>query len=97
MIKKSNESTLRQAIEEMLKTYQLDRKLTETRLINSWEKVVGRMIAKHTSTLYIRNKKLIVKLDSAALKNELSYAKEKIKNALNKEAGQEVITDIVFK
>ncbi len=92
----SNEITLKQAIRQLLNAYRLDGKLNETRLINSWEKVVGKMISKHTTNLYIKNQKLFVCLDSAALKTELSFSKEKMIEMLNKEVGGKIINDIVF-
>lgn len=97
MGRNSNEFKLGDALRQMMKTYKLEGRLKETHLINSWGKVVGRMIDQHTSNLYIKDKKLFVQVDSAALRNELSYAKTKIITALNKEAGGEVIVDIVFR
>ena len=38
-----------------------------------------------------------LQLDSAAQRNELTYAREKIRKALNREAGSEVIDEIVFR
>ena len=96
-MKKSNDQTLKEVINELLESYKLSDKLKEVRLIDSWEKVVGKLINKHTKNLYIKKKVLFVKLDSAALRNELSYARQKIIKALNKEAKEEVIDDIVFK
>ncbi|MCD4747392.1 MAG: DUF721 domain-containing protein [Bacteroidales bacterium] len=93
----SNELSLKEAIKELLNDYKLNNKLNEVRLINSWEKVVGKLISKHTNKLYIRRKVLFIELDSAALKNELSYAKQKIINALNKEVNEDVIEEIVFR
>ncbi|MCF8304249.1 MAG: DUF721 domain-containing protein [Bacteroidales bacterium] len=93
----SNEFKLGDALKQMLKTYKLEGRMKETHLINSWGKVVGRMIDQHTSNLYIKNKTLFVRVDSAALRNELAYAKTKLINALNKEAGGEVIVDIVLR
>ena len=55
------------------------------------------MVAMHTRDLHIRNKILFVRMDSAALRNELSYAREKIVKSLNEEVNEEVIEDIVFK
>ncbi|MBE9480441.1 MAG: DUF721 domain-containing protein [Bacteroidetes bacterium] len=95
-MKKSNDQTLKEVINELLEAYKLGDKLKEVRLIDSWEKVVGKLINKHTKNLYIKKKVLFVKLDSAALRNELSYARQKIIKALNKEAKEEVIDDIVF-
>jgi hypothetical protein len=55
------------------------------------------MVSMHTKDLHIRNKVLFVRIDSPALRNELSYARETIVKSLNDEAGAEVIEDIVFK
>ena len=95
-MKKGTEKPLKAVIEEFLKTFRLEDKLGETRIIGSWEKVVGAMVARHTQRLSIRNKVLYVKLDSAALRNELMFAREKIVKALNKEAGTATIEEIVL-
>lgn len=91
-----NQRTIKQAIGELLKSYQLDGKMAEVKLISSWEKIMGAMIAKHTTDIFIRNKHLFVKLDSAALRQELSYGKEKIVKLLNDAAGSRVIEQVVF-
>lgn len=94
---KHNEHTLKEAIDQLLKAYRLDGKLAEHKLIASWEQVMGAMIARHTKDLYIKHKQLFVTLDSAALRNELSLAKNKIVKLLNDEAGCEVITEVILK
>jgi predicted nucleic acid-binding Zn ribbon protein len=93
---KNNQRTIKEAINELLRTYRIDGKMAELRLINSWEKIMGVMIARHTTDIFISNKHLFVKLDSAALRQELSYGKEKIVKLLNDEAGGHVIEQIVF-
>ena len=95
-MRKSNEKPLKAAIEEFLETFHLRDKLSQAKVIQSWEKVVGEMVARNTSQLHIRNKVLYVKVNSAALRNELLFARTKIMNTLNKEAGSIVIEDIVL-
>jgi predicted nucleic acid-binding Zn ribbon protein len=95
-MRKSNEQPIKAAIEEFLDRYRLRDKLSQAKVIQAWEKVVGEMVAKNTSQLHIRNKVLYVKVNSAPLRNELLFARTKIMNALNKEAGAEVITEIVL-
>ena len=95
-MKHSNDLSLGEAIKEFLQVYRLEDKLNETRIMKAWEKVLGKMVANHSRDLYIRNRVLHVKIDSAALRNELSYSKEKIVKALNKEVKAEVIEDVVF-
>lgn len=94
---KSNTNTLKEAINEFLKAYSLSDKLNEHRLISSWEKVMGKMIAKHTTEIFITDKVLTVKLDSSVLREELSFAKTKMIEVLNESIGQEVIKGIILK
>jgi predicted nucleic acid-binding Zn ribbon protein len=94
---KHNEHSLKEVINQLLKAYKLDDKLAERKLIASWESVMGVMIAKHTTDLYIRHQQLFVTLDSAALRNELSLAKTKIVKMLNDAVGSEVIVEIILK
>ncbi len=92
----SNEYTLKQAIEALINNFKIEERLNETAIITEWERIVGKMVARHTSNIYIKNKVLFVELDSAALRNELSYAKTRLIAAVNAEVKANVITDIVF-
>jgi predicted nucleic acid-binding Zn ribbon protein len=95
-VRYSNDQSLGAAIKEFLQAYRLEERMNQTKLIHSWEKVVGKMIANHTHDLSIRNKILFVHIDSPALRNELSYQKGKIMDSLNSEVNAKVIDDIVF-
>ena len=94
---KHNQHTIKEAIDELLKVYKLDIKIAERGLVNSWEKVMGDMIAKHTKDIYLNKQLLYVTLDSAALRNELSLAKSKIIKMLNDAAGKEIVKEIIFR
>jgi predicted nucleic acid-binding Zn ribbon protein len=94
MIRRSTEISLKDAIEKFLKDFNLDEKLNETRLLGSWEKVAGKLIARHTQEIFVRDQVLYIKADSAALKQELTYMRSKLMEKLNKTAGQDVIKDI---
>jgi len=97
MIKRKNEYSLKEVLDQLVKAYGLEGKLLETRIINSWEKVVGRILARHTTHLSIKNRILYVSLDSSVLRNELSMARSKLVDSLNKEVGQKVIEDIILR
>lgn len=96
-MKRRNEYSLKEVIEQLIKAYRMEAKLDETQLIGSWEKVVGGIFAKHTEHLSIKNKILFVKMDSAVLRSELAMARSKLVGMLNKESGKKVIEDIVFR
>jgi predicted nucleic acid-binding Zn ribbon protein len=95
-MKTSNDRPLKDVLQELIETYRLEGKLNEVKAVHSWEKVVGEMIARHTKDLYIKNGKLFVKIDSPALKNELSYSISVIIEKINTEAGSKVVGEIIF-
>ena len=96
-VKKSNEYTLKQAIDEMVRTYRLEGKMNEIKLLNGWEKVMGAVIAKYTKKIHVENRVLYVEISSAALREELSYGKSKMVKMLNEEAGGNVIDEIILR
>ncbi len=70
--------------------------MNEIKVINAWSKVVGPFIASHTIDLSIKNNILFVRVDSDALRSELSYSKSLLMKNLNAIAGKEVVKEIVL-
>ena len=92
----TNNQSIRDVIEELINTYRISDKLNQARVIGLWDSVVGKMIARDTTHLYIKHRTLYVKLNSPALSEELGFARTKLIKSLNKAAGAEVIEDIAF-
>lgn len=95
-MRKSNEISIGDAIKEFLKEKKMDVKLKHVSIINSWEQVMGKTIAKHTKNIFISNKKLFITLDSPALKHELMYAKDKILKMVNDQAKEQLIEEVII-
>ncbi len=70
--------------------------LDEIKVVNSWPKMVGPFIASHTIDLSIKSKVLFVRVDSDALRSELSYSKSLLLKNLNEVTGKETIEEIVL-
>ena len=70
--------------------------LDEVKVISSWPKVVGPFIASHTIDLSIKNNVLLVRVDSDALRSELSYSKSLLLKNLNEMVGKEMVVEIVL-
>ncbi len=85
-----------QAIQQLLGRYNIKSKFDEANLVSSWERLVGKPIAKRTKKLYIRNKVLFVELESPSLKNDLAIHKSHLIEVLQKEFGTEVVKDLVI-
>ncbi|MFN4234881.1 MAG: DUF721 domain-containing protein [Bacteroidia bacterium] len=95
-MKKTNNYPIKDAIEEFLKTFKLDKKIKEQEIIQSWELIVGKGINKYTDEIKIKDGVLFVKLRSSVVRDELSYSKEKLLQALNSVCGQPILKDIVL-
>ena len=72
----------------------LETPLLQKRLIESWDNVVGEMIAKYTTEKYIRNQDLCVHIENPALRSEVGMMKTELIRKLNNAVGSQVIRDI---
>jgi len=96
-MRKSQTQNISQIISSILKANGLEDKLAETRLINSWEELLGKSVARLTKGLYIKNRVLFVSLNSSVVRSELTMIKKDLLIRLNEKAGKCVIDDIVLK
>ncbi|MFT4032066.1 MAG: DUF721 domain-containing protein [Siphonobacter sp.] len=94
--RKSNTTTLKVAIEDMLKAYQLKNKYSETYLVAFWERLVGKAIANRTGRLYVSEGTLYIEIRSAPLRQELVLAKTKLIELINREMGEDIVKDVIF-
>ena len=57
--------------------------ILQAQVQNTWEKLMGNNIIKRTNNIFIKENKLIIKLTSAPLKNELNNSKKRIIKQIN--------------
>ncbi len=96
-MKRSNTQTLSEVLNDFFsENPAVAEKLAENRLMNAWETTLGKVTSRYTEKLYLRNKTLYVSLSSAVLRNELSLCRSDLIVKLNKEAGMDVINQIVL-
>lgn len=93
---RGSDINIKQAIDQMLDTYKIRKKFDETALVAGWPEIIGAAIANRTQQLYVRDRKLFIKVESAVVKNELVLMRSMIISRLNEHVGQEVIDDIVI-
>ncbi len=96
-MRRSKTISLAEAMKDYIREMNLEGKLQEVNLINSWEEVVGKAISSRTGKVYIKDCILYVHLNSSVARNELLMLKEALKEKLNERAGKEVIKDIVLR
>ncbi len=97
MFRKTNEESLKEVIEQLLDTYKLRDKINQAKLQLSWDEIMGEMISKRTEKLLLKDHTLYIYLNSAPLKEELSYGREKIMNLLNTALEGDFIKEVVIR
>jgi len=96
-MRRSEIHTLGSAIKSFLKESKFDKKLAEVDAVSSWESIIGRPIARATTSIYIKNETLYVHLNSSIVRNELFMMRNDIIRAVNDHSGRVVVTAIVLK
>ena len=94
--RKNDTESVKDAIESMLDSYKLRGKFDQTKLIGSWESLMGKPIARRTEKLYVKDKVLFVKLNSAPLRQELTMKKNKVLEIIHENFDKELVTDVLF-
>lgn len=93
--RKREAAPLEAAFNELLKAYRLEDKFKEKQLISSWGEIVGKTIADRTSAVFIKDKKLFVKLTSGPVKKELTLNRSKVLILIEEKVGKGVVEELV--
>ncbi|WP_372949032.1 DUF721 domain-containing protein [Mariniphaga sp.] len=96
-MRKSNTQPLGEVLREYVRAMNMDRKLKEVDVVQSWEVLLGKTIAGYTKNVYLSKQILYVEISSSVVKNELIMMREEIRTKLNELAGEEMVLKIVFK
>ncbi len=96
-MRRKNTQKLGSIIGQVLKNNNLEEKLYQRKVINSWKEVLGQNISYHTTKLEFINRTLYVYISSSVVRHELFLMKFKIKNSLNQYVGSNIVNDIIFR
>ncbi len=95
-MRKTNDKSLKEAIDQMLQVYKIKKRFDETAVVAHWAQLVGKPVANRTKELFIRDKKLFVRIESSVIKNELLLMRTQIIDKINEEAESVVVEEIIF-
>lgn len=96
MLKKEEPKHIKDILRKLTKSWGIETKYIEAQINSQWSKFVGTPIAKQTTKLYIKEKKLFVYLRSPIAKRELNILKPAVTMMINKRIGGTIITDIII-
>lgn len=95
-MRKANDKSLKEAIEQMLNVYKIKRRYDETGIIASWPDLVGKSVANRTKEIFISDRKLFLRIESSVIKNELLMMRSQIIEKINTDAKSVIIEEIIF-
>lgn len=90
-------SSLKDVLDDMIRDMRIGSKMQELHIRKHWNREMGVYIGKNTKKLFFKDGILYVYLDSAALKQEIFMAREKIVNILNEKMGEKLVKEIVLR
>jgi hypothetical protein len=93
--RKNNDERFGNVLLKMLEVYGLKDKMMEFRIRKYWNDEMGPTICNYTKSVFVKNRRVFIQLTSASLRQELSYAKEKIKKLLNEYLGEDYVEEII--
>ncbi|MDR0295181.1 MAG: DUF721 domain-containing protein [Prevotellaceae bacterium] len=96
-MKRQNTAILKDIIDDLIRQEGLEEGLLLSRLYDLWDEMLGVTVAKNTRNKYIKDRKLIVELDSSVVRNQLFMMRQDIVIQLNKQLGKNIIDEIILK
>ena len=91
-----NNIELKNLINTFLKKNKLEKGILNIEVKKAWFDLMNNGVANYTSDVSLKNKTLYIKLSSPALKEELSYGKEKLIKLINEKLEEDVVEKIVL-
>ena len=95
-MRKANDRSLKEAIEQMLQVYKIKKRYEETGVMAHWPELVGKSVANRTKEIYIHNKKLYLRIESSVIKNELLLMRQQIIQKINEKAKEILVEEGIF-
>ena len=91
-----NNKELKNLINTFLKKNKLEKGLLNIEVKKAWFELMNNGVANYTTDVSLRKKTLYIKLSSPALKEELSYGKEKLIKLINERLKENIVEKIIL-
>jgi hypothetical protein len=96
-MRRSYTQPIKEVLRDYIRSLDIDGKLKEVKLIESWSEVTGKNISTKTENIYISKRRLYVRINSSIIRSELMMIREGLVKKLNLIAGGNIIDDIVVR
>lgn len=97
MIRKENMQTLGDALQQLVQSLGIEKQVEQYKIFDVWNDVVGQQVAKVAQPERLQNGVLIVNVNNAPWRNELTFRKREILEKIHERTNSNSITDIKFR
>lgn len=91
-----NNNEIKNLLDIFLKKNNLENGLLDLEVKRAWHELMENGVSNYTTDVSLKNKTLYIKLSSPALKEELSYGKEKLMKLINERFKKKIVQKIVL-
>lgn len=91
-----SEYSLGDAMKKFLRSSRLKTDIQALQIVDLWEKLMGKTIAKYTDSIKIYGDKLYISTQVAPLREELRFQKENIILRVNEALKENVIREVII-
>ena len=94
MSKRGDTKNISKILEDVFSQKHFRIGIDNLKVIEAWNKIMGKNIQNYTYKVYYRKGILYIKLKSSVLKEELNFEKSKVIDLINQELGKVYIKDL---
>ena len=96
-MKRHNDQSIKEVLQQLVEHYRWKGRLHQSRIRELWADRMGTTINQYTREIKIIRRKLYITIDASALKQELHYGRDKIREMVNEELGEDFSEEVVVR
>jgi hypothetical protein len=93
----NNESSISDILKEIIQVNKLQPGIDQISVKEAWVSLMGNGVNSYTKNVVLKGSTLYVELNSAVLREELNYGKDKIIKMINEELRRDIVTAVVLR
>ena len=94
---KKNDHPLSELVQQFAQSDKIKPDLYRKKIEHAWLEIMGRWVNQETRSIRLREGKLTLEIQSGALRQELHFARDKIKEKINEFLEEDYITSVVVR
>lgn len=96
-MKKHNDQSIKEVLLEWMETYKHRHRFYQSNIRSIWSQKMGTTINGYTRDIRLVKDVVYITIDSASLRQEMTYARQKIKEMLNAELGDNQVREVIIR